>query len=143
VRREAFSGLQPDFGPDRPHPRAGAVAIGARGVLVAYNLWLAAPDLALARRLARRLRGPAVRALGLAVGPHVQVSMNLVEPGRVGPADVYDLVAAHAVIERAELVGLIPASVLDVIDERRWEPLGLSAGATIEARLSARADPER
>ena len=143
LRRQAFSGLRPDFGPDHPHPRAGAVAIGARGVLVAYNLWLAEPDLDLARQLARQLRGPAVRALGLAVGPHVQVSMNLVEPDRVGPAEVYDLVAARTAIERAELVGLIPASVLDAVEHRRWESLGLSADATIEARLAIRADAAR
>lgn len=41
VRRAAFSSLSPDAGPPRPHPSAGAAAVGARGVLVAYNLWLA------------------------------------------------------------------------------------------------------
>ncbi len=108
VRRNAFVSLEPDFGPARPHPTAGAVAIGARGVLVAYNLWLAEPDLTRARALARQLRGPAVRALGLAVGDQVQVSMNLIDPERVGPAQAYDQVAAQATVDRAELVGLIP-----------------------------------
>ncbi|MBW3644905.1 MAG: glutamate formiminotransferase, partial [Actinobacteria bacterium] len=66
VRRQAFRDLAPDAGPPRPHPTAGATAVGARPVLVAYNLWLAEPaDLALARSLARSLRSPAVRALGL------------------------------------------------------------------------------
>ena len=52
VRRSAFSTLAPDAGPPRPHPTAGATAVGARPVLVAYNLWLADPDLE---------RGPAHR----------------------------------------------------------------------------------
>ena len=87
VRRHAFQDLRPEFGPTRPHPTAGSVAIGARSVLVAYNLWLAEPDLARARALARQLRGPSVRALGLAVGDQVQVSMNLIDPapGRTRP----------------------------------------------------------
>ena len=139
VRRGAFTTLAPDFGPDRPHPTAGAVAIGARGLLVAYNLWLAEPDLAAARALARRLRGPAVRALGLAVGDQVQVSMNLVDPAVVGPADVFDLVSAQVAVARAELVGLIPASVLEPIPPARWADLGLSPDTTIEAHLDARA----
>src|SRR5690606_8929667 len=108
VRRRAFVDLAPDAGPPTPHPTAGAVAVGARPVLVAYNLWLAEPDLELARRLARELRSPEVRALGLAVGEEVQVSMNLVAPERVGPADVYDRVAGSTRIARAELVGLAP-----------------------------------
>ena len=67
VRRRAFVDLVPDSGPAQPHPTAGAVAVGARPLLVAYNLWLATPDLDLARGHRRvQLRGPAVRALGLA-----------------------------------------------------------------------------
>ena len=69
----------------RPHPTAGAVAVGCRPPLVAYNVWLAEPDLAVARRVAAEVRGDGIRALGLAVGDRVQVSMNLVEPERVGP----------------------------------------------------------
>lgn len=137
VRRRAFVDLEPDAGPARPHPTAGAVAVGARPVLVAYNLWLAEPDLDLARRLARGLRGPAVRALGLAVGDHVQVSMNLVAPEQVGPADVYDRVAATTAIRRAELVGLVPRAVLEAITPERWHQLDLAPDRTIEARASA------
>lgn len=135
VRRGAFGDLAPDAGPPHPHPTAGACAVGARPVLVAYNLWLAEPDLALARRLARALRGPAVRALGLAVGNAVQVSMNLVEPAEVGPAEVFDRVAAETAIERAELVGLVPASVVRSIPRHRWAGLDLAEDRTIEARL--------
>ena len=135
VRREAFGPLRPDTGPDRPHPTAGGCAVGARPVLVAYNLWLAEPDLAAARRLARDLRGPAVRALGLLVGSRVQVSMNLVAPADVGPADVFDRVASQVPVAGAELVGLVPATVLDAVPRRRWAELDLSEDRTIEARL--------
>ena len=52
VRREAWVTLRPDLGPPAPHRTAGAAAIGARSALVAYNVWLAEGDLALARSLA-------------------------------------------------------------------------------------------
>jgi glutamate formiminotransferase len=136
VRRGAFDSVLPDTGPDRPHPTAGGCAVGARPLLVAYNLWLAEPDLAVARRLARELRGPAVRALGLAVGRRVQVSMNLLSPADVGPADVFDRVASQVAVAGAELVGLVPAAVLDAVPRRRWAELDLSEDRTIEARLS-------
>jgi glutamate formiminotransferase len=51
----------PDVGPMTPHPTAGAIAVGARPVLVAYNVWLRDDDLDAARAIARDLRGPAVR----------------------------------------------------------------------------------
>jgi glutamate formiminotransferase len=145
VRRHAFGpppgGLRPDFGPDRPHPAAGATAVGARSVLVAYNVWVS--DAAVARRVATQVRGPALRALGLAVGARAQVSCNLVDPVRLGPAEAYDAVAERVAeaggrVEGAELVGLIPAVVLRAVPEHRRPELGLSEDATIEARLAAR-----
>lgn len=135
VRREAFRGLAPATGPDHPHPSAGAVAVGARPVLVAYNVWLAEPDLDLARRIAREVRSRTVRALGLAVGRRVQVSMNLVEPAVTGPAAAADAVAARADVAGCELVGLVPEGVLAAVPERRWAELDLSADRTIEERL--------
>jgi glutamate formiminotransferase/glutamate formiminotransferase/formiminotetrahydrofolate cyclodeaminase len=138
VRRAAFVSLAPDTGPPEPHPTAGACAVGARPPLVAYNLWLDDADLAAAREIARDLRSPSVRALGLQVGDHVQVSMNLIQPERVGPDDVYDLVAARVVVARAELVGLVPDAVLRRIDPARWHELDLGPERTIEARLALR-----
>jgi glutamate formiminotransferase len=137
IRRRAFVDLAPDTGPDRPHPSAGACCVGARPPLVAYNLWLSEPDLGTARTIAADLRSPAVRALGLAVGADVQVSINLVDPLSVGPADVYDAVAARTGIARAELVGLIPGAVLERIDPTRWSALDVSEDRTIEHRLTA------
>jgi len=135
VRRHAFAGLDPDAGPAAPHPTAGAVAVGARPVLVAWNLYLVEPDLALARKVAAAVRGPHLRALGLPVGDEVQVSMNLIAPDVVGPAEAWDLVAAHAPVSHAELVGLVPRSVLDRTPRHRWPQLDLAPDRTIESRL--------
>lgn len=143
VRRGAFTTLVPDTGPRHPHPRAGGCAVGARPVLVAYNLWLESRDLGLARRIASNLRGPAVRALGLQVGDEVQVSMNLVDPSVQGPAAVWDRVAAVAPIARAELVGLVPRSVLSAIPEERWDELDVADDRTIEARVAGGGWPAR
>ncbi len=174
LRRSAWRDLRPDTGPDLPHPTAGAAAIGARPVLVAYNLWLTpGAPLDVARQVARQVRGPGVRALGLAVGGggRVQVSVNLTDPWQIGPGRLHDSVAAAldrapldrvapeppvglrsrgrsgggddararrpglVGIDRAELVGLLPAGVLAAEAPHRWPELGLDPGATIEARL--------
>jgi glutamate formiminotransferase len=137
VRRHAFTGLSPDTGPPVAHPTAGAICAGARPVLVAYNVWLAAGvDVATARRIAKEIRGPGLRALGLDVGGRAQVSMNLVDPYRLGPADAYDAVAARAPVERAELVGLVPAAVLDAVPPARWGELDLSTEEALPPDLA-------
>lgn len=143
VRRRAFRDLLPDDGPAHPHTTAGATAVGARPVLVAYNVWVSGGSVAAARSVARAVRGPAVRALGLVVGTRLQVSMNLVAPHEVGPAAAYDLVTQLADthdlrVDGAELVGLLPAAVLRQVEPSRWEALGLSEDRTIEARLAMR-----
>jgi glutamate formiminotransferase len=141
VRREAFGLLSPDAGPSEPHPSAGACAVGARPALVAYNVWLDTPDVGIARGVAAVVRGPSVRALGLAVGGVTQVSCNLVDPSVVGPAEVYDAVGrlareAGIRVERAELVGLAPAAVIDAVAPARRRGLDLGPDRTIEARLA-------
>jgi glutamate formiminotransferase / 5-formyltetrahydrofolate cyclo-ligase len=148
IRRTAFALLAPDAGPHQPHPTAGAIAVGSRPVLVAYNLWLegAGATGTLARDLARSLRGPAVRALGFELAHGIQVSCNLVDPVLVGPGDVYDAVAARldgtgAAIGRCELVGLVPAAVLIRIPAERWPLLDLGVDKTIESRLPAAVAP--
>lgn len=136
VRKRAWDSLAPTAGPPRPHPSAGATAVGARPVLVAYNLWLADADVGTARRIAAELRGPAVRALGLALGQRrIQVSCNLIDPWTLGPAAVFDAVAGRAAVRRAELVGLLPRAVLRAVPRERWATLDLSPEATIESRL--------
>jgi glutamate formiminotransferase len=138
IRRHAFADLSPDFGPDRPHRTAGATAVGARGVLVAYNVWVAPEKVA--RRVAPLIRTPAVRALGLTVGDRAQVSCNLVDPELFGPAQLYDAVThlvsqAGGTVTGTELVGLLPASVLHRIPRARWTELDLAEATTLEARL--------
>jgi glutamate formiminotransferase / 5-formyltetrahydrofolate cyclo-ligase len=138
VRAHAFTGLAPDFGPPRADAHRGAVVVGAREVLVAWNLWLTGVDTARARLLARLVRRPGVRALGLPVGDAVQVSCNLFDLSLATPSVVYDLVRAHldgGAIDHAELVGLVPRALLEREDPARWEELGLSDDATIESRL--------
>lgn len=140
VRRRAFRDLPPTDGPAVPHPTAGATAVGARPILVAYNVWLAAPALEIAQQVAVAARSPHLRALGLAVGDRLQVSMNLVEPATLGPAEAYDRVSRLAEglgarVAGAELVGLLPDSVLAAVPRARWSELDLAEDRTIEARL--------
>jgi glutamate formiminotransferase len=135
IRRHAWHPLQPDFGPPAPHPSAGAAAIGARPILVAYNLWLAESDLSVARQIAHALRGPHLRVLALPVGDDVQVSCNLIDPWTVGPEVVFDAVASRTGVARAELVGLAPRGVLEGVPRHRWRELDLDPSTTIEARL--------
>jgi glutamate formiminotransferase / 5-formyltetrahydrofolate cyclo-ligase len=138
VRRHAFATLTPDYGPTVPDPRTGATAVGARPVLVAYNVWVDSADVA--RRVAPLVRRPELRALGLAVGARAQVSCNLLAPEVLGPAQAYDLVRTlvrelGGSVEGAELVGLLPEWVLAAVPPARRPELGLSAEATVEARL--------
>src|SRR5215470_4841674 len=110
----------PDDGPARFDARRGAVLVGARDVLIAYNVWLASDDLAEARAIAREVRAssgglPAVQALGLPLVSRgrVQVSMNLVDYRKTPIPVAFDRVSAEArrrgvLVERAELVGLAP-----------------------------------
>ncbi len=138
VRRHAFGSLPPDFGPDRPHRTAGVTAVGARRVLVAYNVWVSSTEVA--KRVAPRLRSDRVRALGLAVGDGAQVSCNLIDPASFGPEQIFDATTAlvkesGGAVVGAELVGLVPRAILEGIPAARWTELGLSEGATVEARL--------
>ncbi len=151
VRREAFRTLDPDTGPATPHPTAGASAVGARPLLVAYNIWIAVhegPDtdaaaaVGLARGIASSIRSPTLRSLGLATGTGAQVSCNLIDPHSVSLAVLFDTVAhlareAGGEVERAELVGLVPGELLTSVPSSRWTELDLSQDRTIEARLES------
>jgi len=138
IRKRAFIDLKPDFGPQSPHPTAGAICVGARDVLVAYNVWLKNATIADGRRIAKEIRSKQVRTLGLQLGDEIQVSMNLIRPDEVGPQQVFDQIAERAEIARAELVGLAPARVLATIRKSRWVELDLSREKTIEWCLALR-----
>jgi glutamate formiminotransferase len=111
----------PDYGPARVGP-AGAVIVGARPFLIAYNVFLKSDDVTIAKRIARRIRErdgglPAVRALGLLVGGQAQVSMNLLDFRRTPVHVAVDAIRAEAArcgveVDRSELIGLIPQEAL-------------------------------
>jgi glutamate formiminotransferase/glutamate formiminotransferase/formiminotetrahydrofolate cyclodeaminase len=114
------TGVRPDFGPGRLHPRAGATLVAARPPLVAFNVELAAPaTLEDARAIAAQVREggehglPGLRAIAVPLsGGEAQVSMNVEQPLRVPLAGIVREIAALAPVARAELVGLAPAAAL-------------------------------
>jgi glutamate formiminotransferase / 5-formyltetrahydrofolate cyclo-ligase len=151
TRREAFVVREPDLGPRDPHPRLGAIAVGARPVLVAVNCDLDCDDLEAARAIARGIRErngglPGVRAIGLRLDSRgiAQVSMNLVALDRTGieaacSAVRSDARARNVDVDRVELVGLLPASELARCSREFLDWTGLGPEVTIEARLAATA----
>lgn len=138
VRRDAWKELFPVVPDMPPHPTAGAICVGARQPLIAYNLWLSGVDLNTTKKIAAAVRTDHMRTLGLQVGRFTQVSMNLIEPDIAGPLEAYRAVAVHAKIYRAELVGLVPEQTLMKIPKDKWEALDLSEDRTIEWRLTHR-----
>jgi glutamate formiminotransferase len=156
VRRGQYEGLreeisqhgrEPDFGPATLHPSAGAVAVGARPFLIAWNINLASPDVDLAKRIARRVREsggglPKVQANGFMLEDRglAQVSMNLLDfsvtPMWLTWETVREVAAEDGVaLAESELIGLAPlAALLDVAD-RADAP----ADAPVEERLEAAA----
>jgi glutamate formiminotransferase len=136
VRRGQFEGLksqigepgrEPDFGPRTLHPTAGAIAVGARPFLIAYNINLDTRDLELAKRIARRIREsggglPRVQANGFWIEEvgRAQVSMNLLDYRTTPLWLVWETVRAEAAedgieLVESELIGLAPlGSLLDV-----------------------------
>jgi glutamate formiminotransferase len=114
----------PDFGPSRLHPRGGAVAVGARKPLIAFNVNLATDDLALAKKIAHAVREssgglPAVQAMAVLLDePRLaQVSMNLVDWQRTGIVAVLREIRrmardAGTEIDHCELIGLAPTAAL-------------------------------
>jgi len=148
VRSTAFRTRAPDLVPTSARPGAGAVAVGARPVLVAINCELDRSDLALARSIASKLRErdgglPGVRALGLRLASRdrVQVSMNLVDLTSTGVQAACEAVRAHARVDGAEvtdveLVGLVPAAELARCTAEFLAWSGLDHTQTIEHRLT-------
>lgn len=134
VRRGGLEGLAgridagtmlPDHGPRRLHRRAGATAVGAREILIAFNVVLDREDIDAVRRIAARIRSsapgglPAVRAIGVGLPSRglVQVSMNLLDHHRTTPLEAYARVVHEAKAEGigvvgSEIVGLVPSDAL-------------------------------
>jgi glutamate formiminotransferase len=115
----------PDEGAPVVHDTAGAIAIGARPFLIAFNVVLRSDDIALARQIAKAIRArngglPFLKALGFRLSTRncVQVSMNLVNYEITGMNAAYEAVAREArtlgvEIDSVEIVGLVPRAALD------------------------------
>ena len=157
VRRGEFEGLRevidvnpahaPDFGEAQVHPTAGAVAIGARAPLIAYNINLATEDLALAKKIAQAIRGrdgglQYVKALGfeLTARRQVQVSMNLVNYEATPVFRVFEMVRREAArygvnLVGSEIIGLIPQAALNACADFYLQIENFSADLVLEHRL--------
>lgn len=156
VRRGEFEGLaekmtkadwKPDFGPDRPHPTAGAVAVGARAPLIAYNINLGTKDLAIADRIARSIRHIGggfryVKAMGVELGERgiVQVSINMTNFRKTPLHRVFECVRSEAerhgvAIVGSEIVGLTPSEALFQAAEHYLRLEGFSADQVLESQL--------
>jgi len=156
VRRGEFEGLReviatdrtrrPDEGEARLHPTAGAVAIGARAPLIAYNVNLASDDLALAKRIASEIRErdgglPKLKAIGLALADgDVQVSMNLTDYRITSLLDAFEAVRDRAAqagvtVRKSEVIGLLPQDALVQLAKRVLLATDFSRAQVLEARV--------
>ena len=159
VREGQFEGLReviatdpsraPDFGEPRLHPTAGAVAIGARPILIAYNAYLTTPDVAIAKRIAKAVRArdgglPEVKALGFEIKERnrAQVSMNLTDY-RVTPVHrALEAVRREATrygvsVEESEIVGLVPEDALFEAAEYYLQLHSFDRAAVLERKVHA------
>jgi glutamate formiminotransferase len=161
IRRGQYEGLKeeigvnpdraPDYGPARLHPRGGAVAVGARKPLIAFNLNLATDDVEIAQRIAETIREssgglPAVQAMGVVVtipdGRQLaQVSMNLADWEQTGiPRVVHEVRRlarqAGTEIDHAELIGLAPTAALLEVTADSLGLRNFSADQALELRLA-------
>ena len=134
IRQGEYEGLKnaierdpsrrPDFGPARLHPTAGATAVGARPVLIAWNVNLQSRDVGIAKKIAKEIREsdgglPAVQAKGFALEDRglVQVSMNALDYHVTSLVTAFDAIkskaaAANVPIAETEIVGLVPLDAI-------------------------------
>src|SRR5688572_22330772 len=138
---------KPDIGPGAPHPTAGAVAVGARAPLIAYNVNLGTPDVAIADRIAKAIRHLGggfryVKALPveLADRGQVQVSINMTNYRRTPLHRVFECVRSEAerhgvAIVGSEIVGLCPAEALLLAAEHYLRLEKFSVEQVLELRL--------
>ncbi|HUK37428.1 MAG TPA: glutamate formimidoyltransferase [Vicinamibacterales bacterium] len=155
IRRGAFEGLKdkmslpewaPDFGPAHPHPTVGATVIGARRILIAYNVNLASNRLDIAKAIARTVRQssgglPFVKAMGVRLTPDVvQVSMNLTNYEETPMYVAFDAVKREAerhgvAVRGSEVIGLVPQGALRPGDEQYLELEGFTSTQILEHQL--------
>ena len=154
AERLASGDAVPDFGPSTLHPTAGATVIGARGVLIAFNVLLASDDASVARRIAARIREagrgrpesglPKVRAIGVSLPSQgcSQVSMNLLDYRITPPIAAFRRVAREArregvSVQASELIGLVPSTAISTAEAEEMMLIGDLEPRLLENRLSA------
>lgn len=139
---------EPDYGPKRIHPTAGATAVGARRILIAYNVDLATNDIVIAKEIAKNIRQidgglPGVQALGLRLENRgiVQVSTNLTDYKKTTIASVFEAISAYArelnvQVVDSEIVGLVPRSALPIMDLDHLKLINFSQDKILENRIA-------
>lgn len=156
IRKGEYEGLResiateerkPDYGEPILHPTAGATVVGARPLLVAYNVYLATEDVACAKRIAKKIRErdggmPGVKALGFFIEKRrmAQVSMNLTDLSRTTPVKVFDRISEEAAREGvavagSEVVGMLPVSAMAEAAEQRLKLLDFDRNQIMEGKL--------
>jgi glutamate formiminotransferase/formiminotetrahydrofolate cyclodeaminase len=151
--REEIASLElergPDVGPAAVHESAGAVVVGARPFLVAYNVNLQTDDISIARKIARAVRGRDgglrfLKALGFELQSRglVQVSMNLVDFEKTSLHHAFAAVKREAErygvqVAGSEIVGLVPQAALDRASEYFLQIENFAPGLVLENRIAA------
>ncbi len=157
VRRGEFEGLKiaietdperkPDFGPARLHPTAGACIVGARPVLIAWNVNLGTKDVTIAKRIAKAIREsdgglPAVRAKGFELADRglVQVSMNMTDYRKTSLVQAFEAIRELATKEQVEIVeseiiGLVPLDAVLLGATQYFKLARFHREQVLEARL--------
>ena len=147
VRRKEFDGAPPDVGSIAAHPTAGASVVGARGLLVAYNVDLATRDAAVAQAIAKKIRAssggfPHVKAMGIYLASRncAQVSMNLTNFAETPLNRVYDTIAALACEHGSEavageIIGFIPRRAYEMAPEFFRHAANFSESRILETRI--------
>ncbi|HTB16898.1 MAG TPA: glutamate formimidoyltransferase [Bryobacteraceae bacterium] len=148
-RRGGFENpkIPPDLGGPALHPSAGACIIGARKILIAFNINLQTDDVAAARDIARKIRAssggmPFVKALGLPLAARglAQVSMNLTDFEQTPLHEVFDAVRREAAergieIAGSEIIGLVPKKALEDAAAHYLKCENFESGLVLENRL--------
>ena len=147
VRRREFDGAPPDIGNLAAHATAGASMVGARGLLVAYNVDLATRDAAIAQAIARKIRAssggfPHVKAMGIYLASRdcAQVSMNLTNFAETPLDRVYEAIAALArehgtEAVAGEIIGFIPRRAYEMAPEFFRHAKNFSESRILETRI--------
>ena len=157
VRRGEFEGLKiaietdperkPDFGPAKLHPTAGACIVGARPVLIAWNVNLGTKDVTVAKRIAKAIREsdgglPAVRAKGFELADRglVQVSMNMTDYRKTSLVQAFEAIRElatkeHVEIVESEIIGLVPLDAILVGATQYFKLARFHREQVLEARL--------